>query len=75
MQTILQIIEQAGGYYSGLFLKIENLPYMNFDRREHPGETLDRMHTNDSMAKGLCPADVGAGTAYTDSSLHSGASD
>ena len=29
MQTILQIIEQAGGYYSGLFLKIENPPYMD----------------------------------------------
>jgi hypothetical protein len=28
MQTILQIIKAAGGWYPGLSLKIENLPYM-----------------------------------------------
>jgi len=28
MQTILQILKRAGGWYPGLSLKIENLPYM-----------------------------------------------
>ena len=28
MQTILRIIERAGGWNPGLFLKIENAPYM-----------------------------------------------
>jgi hypothetical protein len=28
MQTILQILKAAGGWYPGLSLKIENLPYM-----------------------------------------------
>jgi len=28
MQTILQILKMAGGWYPGLSLKIENLPYM-----------------------------------------------
>lgn len=29
MQSILEIIELAGGYRSGLYLKIENAPYMS----------------------------------------------
>ena len=28
MQTILQIIQKAGGWHPGLYLKIDNLPYM-----------------------------------------------
>ncbi len=28
MQTILQILKRAGGWYPGLSLKIDNLPYM-----------------------------------------------
>ena len=28
MQTILQIIQKAGGWHPGLYLKIENQPYM-----------------------------------------------
>jgi hypothetical protein len=28
MQTILRILEQAGGWHHGLHLKIENPPYM-----------------------------------------------
>jgi len=28
MQTILRILEQAGGWHHGLYLKIENPPYM-----------------------------------------------
>ena len=28
MQTILRILKQAGGWHHGLYLKIENPPYM-----------------------------------------------
>jgi len=28
MKTILRILKQAGGWHHGLYLKIENLPYM-----------------------------------------------
>jgi hypothetical protein len=28
MKTLLQILEKAGGYRTGLFLRIENPPYM-----------------------------------------------
>jgi hypothetical protein len=28
MQTILRILKQAGGWHHGLYLKIENQPYM-----------------------------------------------
>ena len=28
MQTILQILNKAGGWHPGLYLKIDNLPYM-----------------------------------------------
>ena len=28
MQTILHILKQAGGWHHGLYLKIENPPYM-----------------------------------------------
>ena len=28
MQTLLQIIEKAGGWRHGLYLKIDNAPYM-----------------------------------------------
>ena len=28
MQTILRILKQAGGWHHGLYLKIENSPYM-----------------------------------------------
>jgi hypothetical protein len=28
MQTILQILKMAGGWHPGLYLKIENPPYM-----------------------------------------------
>jgi len=28
MQTLLQILKQAGGWHHGLYLKIENPPYM-----------------------------------------------
>ena len=40
MQTILRILKQAGGWHHGLYLKIENPPYMAFgdrgDRRIRP---------------------------------------
>ena len=37
MQTILRILERAGGYRPALYLKIENPPYMALGHRSHAG--------------------------------------
>jgi hypothetical protein len=40
MQTILEILRKAGGWHHGLYLKIDNPPYM--ESYLHRGAAMDR---------------------------------